>query len=454
VEDAVSDGYGLVRVEGKVYLVEQALPGDIVTVEVFRGKKRLGFGRVIEWHETSPERVAPHCPHSRLCGGCSWQEWGYKHQLRMKEQYVFDCANRIGKLEGYHALPIIGADTTREYRNKVEFSFSNRRWLTTGELDDFETLDQRSLGYHVPRHFDKVLPIEHCALHRPDINAIRNAIFHHARQNDLTFYDYKAHTGWLRNVLFRASEATAELLVLLIVGYEDPTALDALFTELRNRFSSITSLLWMVNPKKNDSYSDLTPQPWYGNPFIIEKLGNYRFKVSPTSFFQTNTRQAERLYTVVRELLPPEIPMLYDLYCGTGSIGLFVSDRFRQGLGIEYVESAVPDARVNAELNGIRHLAFVSGNLGKMFSAAFFEQHPHPTHIVLDPPRAGLDPLVVRQLPVLAPQEMVYVSCNPATLARDLELLNEHFCVRSIQPVDMFPHTRHVEAVAHLVRRS
>jgi 23S rRNA (uracil1939-C5)-methyltransferase len=210
----------------------------------------------------------------------------------------------------------------------------------------------------------------------------------------------------------------------------------------------------MVNPKKNDSYTDLTFESWQGNPFLIEKLGNYRFKVSPTSFFQTNTRQAERLYSVVRELLPPDIPMLYDLYCGTGSIGLFVSDRFRRGLGIEYVESAVADARVNAALNGIRHLEFVSGNLGKMFTAAFLEQHPAPSHIVLDPPRAGLDPLVVRQLPILAPQEMVYVSCNPATLARDLELLNEHFSVRSIQPVDMFPHTRHVEAVAHLVRRN
>jgi 23S rRNA (uracil1939-C5)-methyltransferase len=375
----------------------------------------------------------------------------YEKQLAYKEQEVLDNLQRIGKVEIPEVLPIAGADTTQHYRNKLEFTFSNKRYLTNDEIgSEASFTPQNALGYHAPRVFDKIIDITECFLLDDLNNVIRNTVRDFAIENHFEFYDIKAHTGWLRNIIIRYS-STKELMVNICLNYEAESDRIALFDHLLKKVPAINTLLFTINPKWNDSIYDLTPQIYFGKGFIIEKLSDYTFIISPKSFFQTNTRQAEKLYSITKDfagLTGNEI--LYDLYCGTGSIGIFLSDGAKKIIGVEVIEEAIEDAQKNAALNKIQHAHFFAGVVIKICNDAFFNEHGRPDVVITDPPRAGMhEKLVLKLLEMEAPK-IVYVSCNSATQARDIQLLSAKYKVDKIQAVDMFPHTHHIECVALL----
>ncbi len=452
IVDTVLDGRGVGKWDGKVAFVHNALPGDTVTIRVYRKARGYFEADATVWHTQSDYRQVPVCQHFGVCGGCKWQHMAYPGQLAFKEKQVYDALDRIGGVDILERHPILPAPEPLYYRNKLEFSFANRRWYARPD-ERAADADERVVGYHVPRFFDKVIEITECHLQRPAINAIRNAVQAYGRAHDLTFYDAREKQGFLRNLVFRTSEATGELLVLLIVGEDNDALLSPLVDHLKATFPAITSLLTLYNPKLNDSYTDLSPRPWYGPAGIEEQLGRYRFFISPTSFFQTNSRQAERLYAAAHRMLGERVPVLYDLYCGAGTIGIYCAELAERVVGVEYVASSVADAERNVALNGLSHFSFHHGDLGKLLTDAFADAVGRPDHIVVDPPRAGMAPQVVDQLRHLRARRVVYVSCNPATLARDLQLLSDTYAVAEVQPVDMFPQTSHVEAVARLELR-
>jgi 23S rRNA (uracil1939-C5)-methyltransferase len=401
--------------------------------------------------EESKERVTPFCKHFGICGGCKWQMLPYPKQLQYKQQEVEQNLKRIGKVEIPEILPIIGGDDTVHYRNKLEFTFSNRRYLTNEEIGQTAVLPQQNaLGFHVPRIFDKVIDIDECYLMDDVNNKIRNAIRSFALENNFSFYDIREHTGWLRNVIIRLC-TTGELMVNICFNHDEETDRIKLFDHLLQQVPQITTLLYTINPKWNDSIYDLTPQVYFGKGFVLENLGSYEFKISAKSFFQTNTKQAEKLYTVTRDfaaLTGNEI--VYDLYCGTGSIGIFVSKLAKKIIGVEVIEEAIADAKENAALNNISHAEFFSGDVIKICNDEFFTIHGRPDLIIADPPRAGMHEKLVNKLLEIAAPKIVYVSCNTATQARDLGLLGEKYSIEKIQPVDMFPHTHHIECVVLL----
>jgi 23S rRNA (uracil1939-C5)-methyltransferase len=451
IVDCTHDGKGIGRKDEWVVFVEKAVPGDLVDVKVTGKEKKVPSGVIARLVNASVDRVAPVCQHFGDCGGCKWQNLNYEQQLFQKERQVTEAIRRIGHLSVGEARPILRCEHPYNYRNKVEFTFSNKRWVPAALLQQGEPIDWNgALGYHVARFFDKVIAIEECHLHWPVINGIRNAIRDFARGQGLEWYDIKAHTGYYRNILFRTSEATRELMMMVIVAEDDPAPVEELFRHLEGKFPEITSFLWLHNAKFNDSYSELLPRVWKGNPYIVEHLGPWKFRISPTSFFQTNSLQTKRLYDVVREFVGPRTGVIYDLYCGAGSIGIYVNDLAEKVVGVEYVESSVHDAYENCKLNGLGHLSFYAGNLKEILNAGFVAREGRPDVIVTDPPRAGMDEPVVRQILEIGAPRVVYVSCNPATQARDLQLLSERYAVKVIQPVDMFPQTSHVENVALL----
>ncbi|MBX3102628.1 MAG: 23S rRNA (uracil(1939)-C(5))-methyltransferase RlmD [Bacteroidetes bacterium] len=454
VADLSTDGRGIARLEdGKVVFVKDAIPGDVITLQLLGKRRKVWEGRVETLEQASSQRARPLCQHFGVCGGCRNQHMRYDAQLTHKQKWVADALTRIGKLELPSLQPILAAPEAYGYRNKLEYSFSAKRWLTSEEVSGQAVLDKSpALGFHVPGVFDKVVQIDHCHLQPDPGNAIRNRVHQWARAQGIAYYDNKAHTGLLRNLLIRSAQATSQLMVLPIVAATGPW-LDELLALLRTEFPQITSLGYMVNSKLNDSYHDLEPVFVYGQPYIEEHLGPWRFQVGPKSFFQTNTRQAKQLYQQVYDLLPAELPLLYDLYCGTGSIGIYVSGKARRIVGVEYVEAAVADARVNAGLNHLRHLDFVAGDMAKVLNPDFVRMHGRPDAVITDPPRAGMDAAVVQALLQLAPQTVVYVSCNPATQARDLALMADAYTVDHVQPVDMFPQTPHVENIVRLQLR-
>ncbi|MEM0995879.1 MAG: 23S rRNA (uracil(1939)-C(5))-methyltransferase RlmD [Bacteroidota bacterium] len=451
IVDTSSKGKGIGKKDGEVFFVHKAVPGDRINVRVTGKEKGVPTGLIDRMLERSPDRVKARCFHFGDCGGCKWQNLSYDKQLFYKEKMVRDTFKRIGHLEIEEERPIMGCELPYNYRNKVEFSFSNRQWVPGHVIKKGEPIDwYGAVGYHVAKFFDKVIDIENCHLHWPVIDEIRNEIRAYTRQRELTWYDLRMHTGYFRNMVFRTSEGTRELMLMMIVGEEDPTEVDGLFGHLADKFPQITSFVWMYNHKWNSTYSNLEPRIWKGPAYITEHLGRWKFRVSPTSFFQTNTHQARVLYDEVRKAIGEKVGTIYDLYCGAGSIGIYVSDLADKIVGIEYVESAVRDAYTNLELNGLDHLSFHAGNMKELLKDEFVDVHGRPDLVITDPPRNGMDQPVVQQLLQMRAPRIVYVSCNPATQARDLALLSEAYRVVYVQPVDMFPQTSHVENVAYL----
>jgi len=455
VENYAAEGKSLARVDGKVIFMEQVVPGDVVSIRLKKNKKDWAEGEVVKVEQLSADRVDPFCQHFGVCGGCQWQMLPYEKQLQYKQQQVVDNLTRIGKIPLPQIPTIIGASKTKYYRNKIEYTFNNKRYLLPHELSDPSVSGfQDVAGYHARAFFDKVVDIETCYLQEEPTNALRKSVKEFAINNGFSFYDVRKHEGFMRNMQIRLCR-TGELMVNVVFGYDDEKKRNALLGFLQGVFPSITTMLYTINMKWNDSMYDLSPQIFFGKGYIIEMLEDFEFKIGPKSFFQTNTEQAERLYQVTRafaELTGKEI--VYDLYCGTGSIGIFLSRRAKKIIGVETIAEAVEDARENAALNGAEHAKFFAGDVIDVCNNSFFEENGRPDVIITDPPRAGMHEKLVRKILDMEAPVVVYVSCNPATQARDLHLLDEKYVVTKIQPVDMFPHTHHIENIVQLKLRT
>ena len=446
-----SEGKSLGRIEGKVIFAEGAVPGDVADIFITKNKKDWAEGKAINFTEYSKDRVKPFCIHFGVCGGCKWQMLPYEKQLQYKQQEAEQVLKRIGKVELPVILPIVGSDDTIHYRNKLEFTFSNRRYLTSEEINKSEQIPQENaLGYHAPGIFDKIIDIKECWLLDDINNLIRNSIRAYAVENNLSYYDIKEHKGFLRNIILRYC-TTGELMVNFVFGHDDETGIKKLLDHLLEKVPSITTLLYTINQKWNDSIYDLDPQVYSGKGYITEKLGDFHFKISPKSFFQTNTGQAGKLYGVAKDfaaLTGSEV--VYDLYCGTGSIGIFLSKQSKKIIGVDLIGESITDAKENALLNNIDHAHFFAGDVIEICNEDFFKEHGKPDVVITDPPRAGMhEKLIIKLLEIAAPA-IVYVSCNVATQARDINLLGEKYTVEKIQPLDMFPHTHHIECVVLL----
>lgn len=444
-------GKSLAKHEGKVIFIEQAVPGDLVTVVLTKNKKDWAEGHVISYQEYADDRIKPFCPHFGVCGGCQWQMLPYVKQLEYKQDEVWQSLRRIGKMELPPIMPILGAVDNTGYRNKMEYTFSNRRFLLREELrDPGISSRQDAAGFHARGIFDKIVDVDTCFLQQEPSNLLRKEVKRWGIENKVSFYDILRHEGFLRNMQVRLCR-TGELMLNIVFGYFDEAQVNSLLTHIMEKFPGITTLLYTINAKMNDSLHGLYPVVFYGKGYVVEKLEKYEFKIGPKSFFQTNTAQAERLYQVTRdfaELSGKET--VYDLYCGTGSIGIFLSDRANRVVGVELIPEAIDDARENAALNQVRHAGFFAGDVTELCNDSFFGIHGRPDVVITDPPRAGMTAKLVNKLLDIAPEKIVYVSCNPATQARDLQLLSEKYAVKAIQPVDMFPHTHHIENVTGL----
>ena len=434
-----------------VVFVPMTVPGDVVDVQIRCKRRRYMEGFVVRYVRKSAQRAEPFCEHFGVCGGCKWQILPYAQQLKYKQQQVADQLSRIGHLELPEIMPILGSEKTRYYRNKLEFTFSNRRWILPEEdIDALSETNRLGLGFHISNFFDKVLDIKECHLQPEPSNAIRMFIREYAVEKGLSFFDLREQTGFLRNMIIRTS-STGETMLIVVFAYEDKEKRTALLEAVGKRFKEITSLHYVINGKRNDSIADLECVRYAGEECIYERMENLKFRIGPKSFYQTNSEQAYRLYSTVREfagLKGDEI--VYDLYTGTGTIALFLSGKAKKVIGIEYVKEAIEDARINARDNGVENCFFYTGDMKDMLTEEFIGQNGRPDLTVLDPPRAGIHPDVAKVLIEAAPRKIVYVSCNPATQARDLALLSEKYHITKVQPVDMFPHTHHVENVATL----
>lgn len=460
IEDYAAEGKCIARQDGKVIFIEGVVPGDRVDVRITKSKKDWAEGVVVSFVSKAADRVAPFCDHFGVCGGCQWQMLPYTKQLQFKQQQVEQTLQRIGKVTLPTILPIAGATQTTQYRNKIEYTFGNKRYLLPSELGN-ETISNQSnvAGFHARGYFDKIVDIDTCHLQAAPSNEIRHFIKKMAVEKGWSFYDSRAHQGYLRNLQLRLCRS-GELMVNLIVGEERPDQTNSLLQALQQRFPAITTLLYTVNQKWNDSIIDLEPVVFSGKGFVEEILygadpaEKYRFKIGPQSFFQTNTAQAETLYrlTATAAALTGQ-ETLYDLYCGTGSIGIFLSRKAGRIVGVEQVSAAIEDAKENARINQIHNASFYAGDVAAICNDTFFEKEGRPDVIITDPPRAGMHETLVDTLRAIAAPVIVYVSCNPATQARDLQRLDSDYQVTSVQPVDMFPHTYHIENIVQLRRR-
>lgn len=454
ITDCAAEGKSLARVNDMVVFVPFCVPGDIVDLQVRKKRHSYMEAEVIRFVEKSAVREEPFCEHFGVCGGCKWQNLPYDKQLEMKQQQVYEQLTRIGKVELPEFMPILGSRKIREYRNKLEFGCSNKRWMTREEIASGEPAgEMRAIGFHITGAFDKILPIHNCHLMDGLQNEIRNFIYQYAIDNDLTFFDLRQQTGLLRDVMVRNSN-TGEWMVLVQFHYDEEGDRERslqLMEALADRFPQITSLLYVDNQKCNDTFGDLELTLYKGNDHIFEIMEGLRFKVGPKSFYQTNTDQAYHLYSVARQfagLTGEEV--VYDLYTGTGTIANFVARSAKKVVGIEYVPEAIEDAKVNSDINGIGNTLFFAGDMKDILTDEFIAGHGRPDVIITDPPRAGMHPDVVETILRAKPRRIVYVSCNPATQARDLQLLDRLYKVVAVQPVDMFPHTPHVENVVAL----
>ena len=454
ITDCAAEGKSQARVNDMVVFVPFCVPGDIVDLQVRKKRHSYMEAEVIRFVEKSAVREEPFCEHFGVCGGCKWQNLPYDKQLEMKQRQVYEQLTRIGKVELSEFMPILGSQTTRDYRNKLEFGCSNKRWMTREEIASGEPAgEMRAIGFHITGAFDKILPIHNCHLMDGLQNEIRNFIYQYAIDNDLTFFDLRQQTGLLRDVMVRNSN-TGEWMVLVQFHYDEEGDRERslqLMEALAERFPQITSLLYVDNQKCNDTFGDLELTLYKGNDHIFETMEGLRFKVGPKSFYQTNTDQAYHLYSVARQfagLTGEEV--VYDLYTGTGTIANFVARSAKKVIGIEYVPEAIEDAKVNSDINGIGNTLFFAGDMKDILTDEFIAAHGRPDVIITDPPRAGMHPDVVETILRAKPRRIVYVSCNPATQARDLQLLDRLYKVAAVQPVDMFPHTPHVENVVAL----
>lgn len=452
ITDAGAEGKAVAKHEGKTIFVSGVVPGDVIDALVVKEKKSYAEARCARLITPSPFRVEPRCEHFGLCGGCKWQMLDYAKQLYFKQKQVTDNFSHLGHFEHPEPMPILASELQYGYRNKMEYTFTHQRWLSIEDMQaqqEGRTIETRGLGFHVPSKFDKVLDIHCCHLQAEPSNEIRLAIRDFAIQNDITFYNLRNHEGLLRNLVIRTA-STGELMVILVATeYNDLTI--KVLDFIKEKFPQITSLQYVINQKMNDSTSDLEFHTYNGKEFMMERMGDLDFKVGPASFYQTNSRQAYRLYSVAKEfaaVTPADV--VYDLYTGTGTIANFVARDAKKVVGIEYVEMAIEDAKVNSTINNIGNTEFYAGDMAKVLTPEFVREHGRPDIVITDPPRSGMHADVVDQLLQMQPRRIVYVSCNPATQARDLTLLSERYQVMKIQPVDMFPHTQHVENVVLL----
>lgn len=457
ITDVAAEGKAVAKVNELVIFVPYVVPGDVVDLQVKRKKNHYAEAVAVKFHEKSPLRTEPFCSHFGVCGGCKWQCLSYEEQLKYKQKQVFDNLTRIGKVELPEFRPILGSEKTRFYRNKLEFTFSNKRWLTEEEVKQDVKYDQmNAVGFHIPGAFDKVLAIDKCWLQDDISNQIRNAVRDYAYAHNFPFFDLRTQEGLLRNIMIRTS-STGELMVVLqckVTDDEGHRKMEEILQFMADSFPQITSLMYVINNKCNDTIGDLDVEVFNGNDHIFEEMEGLRFKVGPKSFYQTNSEQAYNLYKVAREFAGlTGNELVYDLYTGTGTIANFVARQARKVVGIEYVPEAIEDAKVNSALNGIDNTLFYAGDMKDILTNDFIAEHGRPDVIITDPPRAGMHNDVIDVILAAEPKRIVYVSCNPATQARDLQLLDGKYKVTAVQPVDMFPHTHHVENVVQLERR-
>lgn len=472
ITDVAAEGKALVRVDDLVVFVPWVVPGDVVNLKLRKKKHHYAEAEAVHFHKYSEKRTEPFCPHFGVCGGCKWQMLPYEEQLRWKQKQVMDNLTRIGKIDLPECQPILGSTKTREYRNKLDFGCSNKQWLTMEQMREGVPFEP-AIGFHISGAFDKVLPIHNCSLMDNLNNEVRNWLYDYALAHELTYYDLRAQEGFLRGIVMRNS-LSGEWMVIVQFGpksyveasksaAEEEVRTESLFDKdmalqllesMHTQFPQITSLMYVYNPKCNDTFGDLDVRSYCGTPYIYEHMEGLRFKVGPKSFYQTNTEQAYELYKVAREfagLTGKEV--VYDLYTGTGTIANFVARQACEVIGIEYVPEAIEDAKENSKLNGITNTQFYAGDMKDILTDQFIAEHGRPDVIITDPPRAGMHADVVQTILRAAPKRIVYVSCNPATQARDLQMMDETYKVTKIQPVDMFPHTQHVENVVLMVKR-
>lgn len=450
ITGVAAEGKALAKVDEKVVFVPFVVPGDVVDLQVTKKRKNFMEARAVKFHKFAENREQAFCKHFGVCGGCKWQILPYKDQLKHKHQQVVDALTRIGKIELPEITPILGSKHTQYYRNKLEYTFSPHRWLTKEEMDG-EEKDMNALGFHIPGYFDKIVDIEHCYLQNEPSNKIRLSLKQFAIENNLTFYSQRDNKGLLRNIVIRTS-TTGEVMVIVIFGEDNSEKIEKVMSFLKEAFGSeITSLQYIINLKLNDSFTDLDAHTYSGNSFIYESMEELKFKIGPKSFYQTNSEQAYELYSITRSMADLKgDELVYDLYTGTGTIALFVAKKCQKVIGVEYVEDAISDAKENALQNKIDNATFYAGDMKDVLTDEFVAKNGSPDVIITDPPRAGMHASVIETILRCKPKKIVYVSCNPATQARDLEMLDKAYEVTQVQPVDMFPHTHHVENVVKL----
>ncbi len=455
IEDIGAEGKAVAKVGEMVVFTKMAIPGDVVDLQVTKKRKRFQEAFIKEYKEYSNDRVDAFCEHFGTCGGCKWQMLPYDKQLFYKQKQVKDQLLRIGKVEIPEIMPILGSKENTFYRNKLEFTFSNKRWLTFDEVEAGNEIEKPdALGFHVPGLFDKVINITKCWLQPEPSNKIRNFIYEYAIDNGLAFFDIRAQTGFLRTLILRTS-STGENMLIITFYHEDESKRTALLEAVKNEFPEITSLLYVINTKGNDTITDQKIEVFNGREYILEEMEGLKFKIGAKSFYQTNSEQAYTLYKVTRDFAELDgTETVYDLYTGTGTIANFVARSAKKVVGIEYVPEAIEDAKVNSQLNGITNTSFFAGDMKDVLNEDFVRKHGKPEVIITDPPRAGMHADVINTILKVAPNKIVYVSCNPATQARDIAILDEFYQIEKICPVDMFPHTHHVENVVLLTKRA
>lgn len=454
ITDVAAEGNSIARVDEMVVFIPFGAPGDIADVKIDRKKRSYAEGHIEHLTQPSPIRVEPKCEHFTMCGGCRWQHLPYEFQLRCKQRQVEDALQRIAKIPFPELTPILGSDSIWEYRNKMEYTFSNKKWLTFDQLrSGAEFPERRAAGFHIPGAFDKVLDINKCHLQDDLGNRLRLFVKKFGMEHDYSFYDLREQHGLLRTLMIRIA-STGEVMAVMVFGEDDEPKIQNLLDAVANEFPEITSLLYVINTKVNDTISDQKIHLYRGKEYIEEEMEGLKFRVGPKSFYQTNSRQAYKLYSVARDFAKlTGDELVYDLYTGTGTIACFVAKNARHVIGIEYVPEAIEDAKVNAGINQLGNTEFYAGDMKNVLTSDFIDVHGHPDVMIVDPPRAGMHEDVVKVILEAAPKRIVYVSCNPATQARDLALLHEKYDIEAVQPVDMFPHTHHVENVVKLCRR-
>jgi 23S rRNA (uracil1939-C5)-methyltransferase len=455
ITDIGAEGNAIARIDNQVVFVPMLIPGDLVDIRVKKKKKRYMEGTVVRFHEYSPDRIKPRCMHFGVCGGCKWQHLPYNLQLFYKEKQVKDNLTRIGKVDIHETNPIIGSTEIFMYRNKLEYTFSDKRWLTREEItSDKDFINEDALGFHIPGLFDKVLDIRECHLQPEPSNAIRDAVRRYAHKKSLSFFNLRQQSGFLRNLIIR-NTSSGKVMVIVVFFLDEKERINGLMDFLASEFPQICSLFYIINTKRNDSLSDQVPVLFMGEDHLLEEMDGLKFIIGPKSFYQTNTKQSLKLYKVAKEfagLTGNEI--VYDLYTGAGTISNFIADSALKVIGIEYIEEAVNDAVKNSEINSIKNTIFFAGDIKSLLNEQFLAENGRPDVIITDPPRAGMHEEVVKQIISASPKKVIYISCNPSTQARDIALMSEHYMVTRIQPVDMFPHTHHVENVILLGKKT